>query len=78
MLDYRKFYLDRFFSSNVIVSFRNNTGIDIMLVWDNEKYDYVIVGLKGIEEFKNNKQIYLYNALCDKDDFNKILNKYYK
>jgi len=34
--------------------------------------------LKGIEEFKNNKQIYLYNALCDKDDFNEILNKYYK
>ena len=66
------------FQSSILLSPNNNTGINIMLVCDNEKYDYVIVGLKGIEEFKNNKQIYLYNALCDKDDFNKILNKYYK
>jgi len=66
------------FQSSILLSPNNNTGINIMLVCDNEKYDYVIVGLKGIEEFKNNKQIYLYNALCDKDDFNEILNKYYK
>ena len=50
----------------------------IMLVYNNEKYDYAIIGLRGIEKFKNNKQTYFYNAMCDEEDFNNILNKYYK
>ena len=65
------------FENSILLSPQNNTGINIMLVCNNEQYDYVIIGLRGIEEFKNNKQIYLYNAMCDKDTFNNILNKYY-
>ena len=49
-----------------------------MLICNSEKYDYVIVGMSGIEEFKNSKQTYLYNACCNKKDFNDFLNKYYK
>lgn len=66
------------FRSSILLSPENNTGVNIMLVCDSEEYDYVIVGLNGIEEFKNNKQTYLYNALCNKDAFDEILNKYYK
>ena len=66
------------FEYSILLSPLNNTGINIMIVCNNEQYDYVIIGLRGIEEFKNNKQIYLHNAMCDKDTFNNILNKYYK
>ena len=66
------------FRSSILLSPENNTGVNIMLVCDSEEYDYVIVGLNGIEEFKNNKQTYLYNALCNTDAFDEILNKYYK
>ena len=65
------------FESSILLSPQNNTGINIMLVCNSEQYDYVIIGLRGIEEFKNNKQTYFYNAMCDKDAFNDILNKYY-
>lgn len=66
------------FKSSLFLSPQNNTGINIMLVCNSEKYDYVIIGLRGIEEFKNNEQTYLYNARCNEEDFNEILNKYYK
>ena len=66
------------FESSPFLSPQNNTGINIMLVCNSEKYDYVIIGLRGIEEFKNNEQTYLYNAMCNEEDFNEILNKYYK
>ena len=66
------------FESSLFLSPQNNTGINIMLVCNSEKYDYVIVGLRGIEKFKNNEQTYLHNAMCNEEDFNEILNKYYK
>ena len=66
------------FESSLFLSPQNNTGINIMLVCNSEKYDYVIVGLRGIEEFKSDNQIYLYNAMCNEEDFNEIINKYYK
>ena len=66
------------FESSLFLSPQNNTGINIMLVCNSEKYDFVIIGLRGIEEFKNNEQTSLYNAMCNEEDFNEILNKYYK
>ena len=66
------------FESSPFLSPQNNTGINIMLVCNSEKYDYVIIGLNGIEKFKNNEQTYLHNAMCNEEDFNEILNKYYK
>lgn len=66
------------FESSPFLSPQNNTGINIMLVCNSEKYDYVIIGLRGIEEFKSDKQIYLHNAMCNEEDFNEIINKYYK
>ena len=48
-----------------------------MLVCNSESYDYVIIGPNGIEEFKNNEQTYLYNEMCDVDEFNDLINKYY-
>lgn len=66
------------FQSSLFLTPANNTGINIMLVCNSERCDYVIVGLRGIEEFKNNEQTYLYNARCNEEDFNEILNKYYK
>lgn len=66
------------FESSLFLHPQNNTGINIMLVCNSERCDYVIVGLRGIEEFKNNEQTYLYNARCNEEDFNEILNKYYK
>ena len=65
------------FEYSILLSPLNNTGINIMIVCNNEQYDYVIIGLRGIEEFKNNKQIYLHNAKCATDKSNNILNKYY-
>ena len=66
------------FGSSLFLSPQNNTGINIMLVCNSEKYDFVIIGLRGIEKFKNNEQISLHNAMCNEEDFNKIINKYYK
>ena len=66
------------FQSSLFLTPANNTGINIMLVCNSERCDYVIVGLRGIEEFKNNEQTYLYNARCNEEDFNEIINKYYK
>jgi hypothetical protein len=66
------------FEYSILLSPQNNTGINIMVVCNSEKYDYVIIGLRGIEEFKNNEQTYLHNAMCNEEDFNEILNKYYK
>ena len=66
------------FQSSLFLTPSNNTGINIMLVCNSERCDYVIVGLRGIEEFKNNEQTYLHNAMCNEEDFNEILNKYYK
>ena len=66
------------FESSPFLSPQNNTGINIMLVCNSEKYDFVIIGLRGIEEFKNNEQTSLYNAMCNEENFNEILNKYYK
>ena len=66
------------FGNSILLSPQNNTGINIMVVCNSEKYDYVIIGLRGIEEFKNNEQTYLHNAMCNEEDFNEILNKYYK
>ena len=55
----------------------NNTGLAIMLVCNTDRYDYAIIGFHGVEEFKDNKQISLFNATCNHDDFNNILSKYY-
>ena len=66
------------FKSSLFLSPQNNTGINIMLGCNSEKYDYVIIGLNGIEEFKNNGQTCLHNAMCNEEDFNEILNKYHK
>ena len=66
------------YNSSLFLHPQNNIGINIMLFCNNEKYDYVIVGLNGVEKFKNNEQTYLYNAWCTEEDFNEILNKYYK
>ena len=66
------------FNSSIFLSPQNNTGLNIMLVCNSEKCDYAIIGLRGVEEFKNNKQTYLYNATCKEEDFNAVLNKYYK
>ena len=65
------------YESSVLLSPQNNTGKAIMLVYSDEEYDYGIIGLNGIEKFKNNTQTYLYNARCDEDKFNLILDNYY-
>lgn len=76
--DFLKDLSDLEFVYSIFLSPQNNSGMAIMLVYNNEKYDYAIIGVRGIEKFKNNKQTYFYNAMCDEEDFNNILNKYYK
>ena len=52
------------FKSSIGLSPKNNTGLSIMLVCNNEKYDYVIIGLRGIEEFKNNFSFNFQQKCC--------------
>ena len=65
------------YETSVLLHPKNNSGLSIMLVCNTDRCDYAIMGLHGVEEFKDNKQIYLFNATCNHDDFNKILSKYY-
>ena len=65
------------YETSILLHPQNNSGLAIMLVCNTDRCDYAIIGLRGVEEFKDNKQISLFNAKCNRDDFNNILSKYY-
>ena len=62
---------------SVLLEPQNNTGRSIMLIYNREDYDYAIVGLTGIEKFKNDEEVYFKNAVCDEDAFSQLLSNYY-
>lgn len=64
--------------SSISLSPKNNEGINIMVVCSNIDFDYAIIGVNGVEEFKNDMQTSLYNARCDSTTYCDIINKYYK
>ena len=55
----------------------NNKGKVIMLIYDDADYDFGVVGPNGIEKFKDNKEVYFYNARCDENELSLLINKYF-
>ena len=66
------------YESSIFMSPKNNVGKAIMIVYNDEICDYCIIGVNGIEKFKNNEQIYLHNVKCDDGEFEFVLEKYYE